>query len=158
LPLAPFGRRGKGPGSATTGFLISAPAAVSPNSLRTPRPQGAKHLRAREWAEWFEQAIFGPAHIQITKDGARDLVIILTKAAVKLAEPAPAALPQLPMSMQTLHVPGRKRSPKFTEEVPPQVRRLIWIKWLQQHLATERPFYPLSSEACAELVELLAAE
>jgi hypothetical protein len=59
------------------------------------------------------------------------------------------------MTMQTLRVPKGKRRPHFTSEVPPQVRRLIWIKWLRQHVASERPFFALSTPACAELAELL---
>jgi hypothetical protein len=58
-------------------------------------------------------------------------------------------------TMQTLRVPGRKNRPRFAPDVPPQVRRLIWIKWLQQQAASERPFFPLSSVACAELASLL---
>jgi len=62
------------------------------------------------------------------------------------------------MTMQTLRVPGRKRRPHFAKDVPPQVRRLIWIKWLKQQAESERPFYALSTPACMELAELLAAE
>lgn len=124
-------------------------------TLRTPHPLGAKHLRAAEWADWLEQAIASPAHIQLSKDGARDLVVILRKAAARLATPGEPGHPPLPMSMATLRVPSRKHRPSFTADVPPHVRRLIWLKWLQQQVASERPFLPLSSPACAELAALL---
>lgn len=128
------------------------------SELRTPRPQGAKHLRASEWADWFEQAIAGP-RVVVAKDGARDLIVILRAAALRLT-PNPSQVPnaKLPMTMSTLRVPSHKQRPKFADDVPPQVRRLIWIKWFQQQAATERPFYALSTPACLELAELLAAE
>jgi hypothetical protein len=132
---------------------LTAPAL--PSVRRTPRPQGAAHLRATEWADWLEIVIAAPPPIQLSKDGSRDLVLILRKAAAQLAVKAPAPNPPLPMTMATVHVPGRKRRPTFADDVPPQVRRLIWIKWLQQHLASERPYFTLSNAACAELVTLL---
>jgi len=59
------------------------------------------------------------------------------------------------MTMDKLRVPGRKRRPHFAPDVPPQVRRMIWIKWLRQQTASERPFFALSTEACGELADIL---
>ena len=61
----------------------------------------------------------------------------------------------VPMTMQQLRIPGRKRRPHFAPDVPSQVRRVIWIKWLRQQASSERPFFALSSGACLELAEML---
>ena len=60
-----------------------------------------------------------------------------------------------PISMAALRVPGRKHSPTFTDDVPPAVRRLTWIRWLEQHVASERQYLHLSRPAAAALVALL---
>lgn len=57
--------------------------------------------------------------------------------------------------MQTLRVPGRKRRPHFAPEVPTEVRRLIWIKWLKQQGESERAYFALSRDACVELATIL---
>ena len=59
------------------------------------------------------------------------------------------------MTMQTLRVPIGKRRPHFASDVPPQVQRLVWIKWLRAQAASERPYMPISSRGATELADLL---
>lgn len=125
---------------------------------KTPRPQGAKYLRAGQWADWFQEAIASPSTIQLSKTGAQDLVSVLRAAenVLQLAkQPAKPALTPLPMSMDTLRVPPGKRRPKFTDDVPLSIRSTIWRHWLQQHAESERPYLPLSREGAVELARLL---
>lgn len=130
-------------------------------SLRTPRPQGAKYLRAGQWAEWFVRAAAGTAPIQVSREGAQDLARVLKAAEAVLAiakqqsgPMAPALSPQ-PMTMQTLRVPPGKRRPKFAADVPLAIRRDIWRQWLLQHAGSERPYLPVSRIGANELAELL---
>ena len=59
------------------------------------------------------------------------------------------------LTMATLRVPAGKKRPHFAADVPSPVRRLIWIRWLRQQAASERPFMPISQSAAAELADLL---
>ena len=59
------------------------------------------------------------------------------------------------ITMSDLAVPAGRKRPHFASDVPPQVRRLIWIRWLRQQAASERPFMPISQSAAAELADLL---
>ena len=59
------------------------------------------------------------------------------------------------LTMADLRVPTGKRRPHFAADVPPQVRRLIWIKWLRAQAASERAYLQLGRSAAAELADLL---
>lgn len=59
------------------------------------------------------------------------------------------------IGLATLRVPSHKHSPKFTDDVPAPVQRLTWIRWLEQHAVSERPYLHLSRVAAARLAALL---
>jgi hypothetical protein len=57
--------------------------------------------------------------------------------------------------MENLRAPTGKRRPHFGPDVPSQVRRLLWIKWLRAQAASERETMPVSRGMAAELADLL---
>jgi len=59
------------------------------------------------------------------------------------------------LTMGELRVPAGEKRPHFAPDVPLQVRRLIWIRWLRQQAASERAFMPISQSAAAEFADLL---